>query len=136
MARPGMARSPMKPSARVAVLLGALLCGGAGDPAAGRAIVTNRAVGLCVLCHAGPWPEVTFQGSIGPSLAGVGRRLSAGDLRERVSHARALNPESVMPNYDGSGELHRVAPAFRDRPILSADQIEDVVAYLATLRTP
>jgi sulfur-oxidizing protein SoxX len=128
----------------VALLLAAaVLCAAAGEPVRaagepgrGRAIVTNREVGLCVLCHSGPWPEVTFQGSIGPNLAGIGKRLSEDEIRSRVAHARALNPDSVMPNYDGSGARQRVAAAFQGKPILTAQQIDDVVAYLATLRTP
>ncbi len=118
------------------LLAAALLTAAAGDPTTGRAIVTNRQVGLCVLCHSGPWPEITFQGTIGPSLTGIGARLSSDQLRARVAHARTANPASVMPNYDGSGDLHRVAAPYQGKPILTAQQIEDVVAYLGTLQTP
>lgn len=105
-----------------------------GDPARGRAIVANRQVGLCLLCHAGPLPEVRFQGNLAPNLAGTGRRWNEGQLRLRMVDARRLNPESIMPSYYRTEALTRVAPALRGQPILSAQQIEDVVAYLGTLR--
>lgn len=107
----------------------------AADPTRGRAIVANRQVGLCVLCHAGPFPEVAFQGNIGPDLHGVGARLTEAELRAQVTNAKALNPASVMPSYAATDQ-RRVAGPFQNRPILSPDQIEDVVAYLATLRAP
>lgn len=104
-----------------------------GDAARGKAIVGNRQLGLCVLCHAGPFGDDRFQGSIGPNLAGVGSRFAVGQLRLRVVDARRLNPDSVMPGYFNTEGLTRVAAAFQDRPILSAAQIEDVVAYLSSL---
>jgi sulfur-oxidizing protein SoxX len=110
------------------------LTGKPGNAEAGRAIVSNRQIGLCVLCHAGPFGDDHFQGSIGPNLAGVGSRLAQGQIRLRVADARHLNPDSVMPSYANTTGLNRVAPAFQGRPILSDAQIEDVVAYLATLR--
>ena len=111
------------------------LTGQPGNPEAGRMIVSNRQIGLCVLCHAGPFGDDRFQGGIGPNLAGVGSRLAEGQIRLRVADARHLNPDSVMPSYADTIGLTRVAPAFQGRPILSDVQIEDVVAYLATLRT-
>ena len=105
-----------------------------GDPARGRAIVANRQVGLCLLCHTGPIPEERFQGTLAPDLAGAGRRWSAGQLRLRVADAQALNPESIMPPYFRSAGLNRVAAAWRDKPVLNAQQVEDVVAYLVSLR--
>lgn len=110
------------------------LTGKPGSAEAGRAIVSNRQVGLCVLCHAGPFGDGRLQGSIGPNLTGVGSRLAEGQIRLRVADARHLNPDSVMPSYANTKGLNRVAPAFQGRPILSDTQIEDVVAYLATLR--
>lgn len=110
------------------------LTGKAGDPARGRQVVANRQVGLCLLCHSGPFPEERFQGSIGPSLAGVGERLSAGQIRLRIVDAGRLNPDTVMPPYYRVDGLHRVGRAWRDKPVLSAEQIEDVVAFLAMLR--
>ncbi len=110
------------------------LTGARGDAARGRAIVANRQVGLCLLCHSGPFPEERFQGSIGPVLDGVGTRLSEGQIRLRIVDPGRLNPESVMPAYFRSEGLMRVAPAFREKPVLTAEQIEDVIAYLVTLK--
>ena len=106
----------------------------AGDPARGRAIMANRQTGMCLLCHRGPIPEERFQGTIGPDLAGVGARLSAAQLRLRVVDMRRVNPASIMPAYHRADGLSRVAPAFAGKPILDAQQVEDVVAFLATLR--
>ena len=106
-----------------------------GDPARGRAIVANRQTGLCLLCHAGPIPENRFQGNLAPNLEGAGSRWSEGQLRLRLVDARRLNPESIMPSYYRTDGLTRVAPALRGQPILAAQQIEDVVAYLQTLRS-
>ena len=105
-----------------------------GDPARGRAIVSNRQVGLCLLCHSGPFPEERFQGDIGPDLSGVGGRLSQGEIRLRLVDSRRVNPESIMPPYHRTEGLTRVAPAFHGKPVLTAEQIEDVVAFLTTLR--
>jgi sulfur-oxidizing protein SoxX len=112
------------------------LTGTKGDAARGRAIVADRHVGLCLLCHTAPIPEERFQGELAPDLKGVGGRLSEGQLRLRIVDSSRLNPASIMPSYYRSaGEgLTRVAPAFRGKTVLSAEQIEDVVAYLMTLR--
>lgn len=105
-----------------------------GDAARGRAIIVNRNVGLCLLCHSGPFPEERFQGSIGPDLGGAGARLSEGQLRLRIVDAARVNAASIMPAYYRAEGLQRVAPAFRGKPVLSAQQVEDVVAFLTTLR--
>jgi sulfur-oxidizing protein SoxX len=110
------------------------LTGHTGDPARGRAIVLNRQVGLCLLCHSGPFPEERFQGNMAPDLKGAGARWSKGELRLRMVDARQLNPQTIMPPYFVVEGMNRVAPAFRGKPILTAEQIEDVVAFLATLR--
>jgi L-cysteine S-thiosulfotransferase len=114
--------------------IAASLTGTQGDPARGRAIVTNRQVGLCLLCHSGPFPEERLQGNMAPDLAGAGARWSEGQLRLRIVDAGRLNPDTIMPPYYRIDGLHRVAPPFRGKPVLSAEQIEDVVAFLATLR--
>ena len=106
----------------------------AGDPTRGRAIVTNRQAGLCLLCHSGPFPEERFQGDLGPDLRGVGKRYTEAELRKRLVDPAAVNPRTIMPSYSRTGGLARVAPAFRDKPLLSEEQIEDVVAFLATLK--
>jgi len=96
--------------------------------------VANRQVGLCLLCHSGPFPEERFQGDLAPDLTGVGARLPEGQIRLRIVDSAKLNPQSIMPAYYRSEGLTRVAIAFRGKTILSAEQIEDVVAYLSTLR--
>ena len=105
-----------------------------GDAARGRAIVANRQVGLCLLCHSGPFPEERFQGNLAPSLAGAGARWSEGQLRLRLVDARRLAPATIMPAYYRTDHLTRVAASWRSRPLLDAQQIEDVVALLSTLR--
>jgi len=111
----------------------ASLTGAKGDPARGRAIVANRQVGLCLLCHSGPFPEERFQGGLAPDLRSAAR-LSEGQIRQRIVDSTKLNPQSIMPAYYRSEGLERVAPAYRGKTILSAEQIEDVVAYLTTLK--
>ena len=110
------------------------LTGATGDPARGRAIVTNRQVGLCLLCHSGPFPEERFQGNLAPDLKGAGARWTEGQLRLRIADSRGINPTSIMPAYHRTEGLTRVAPALRGKPILSPEQIEDVVAFVVTLR--
>ena len=105
-----------------------------GDPVRGRAIVVSRRQGLCLLCHSGPFPEERFQGTLAPNLGGVGARLSESELRARLVDPARFNPETVMPAYFRTEGLTRVAPSFRGKTILSAAQIEDVVAFLATLK--
>jgi sulfur-oxidizing protein SoxX len=109
------------------------LTGAKGDPARGRAIVANRQVGLCLLCHSGPIPEERFQGDLAPDLRGAGKRWSEAQLRQRIVDSRKLNPSTIMPSYYRTEGHSRVAPAFRGKPLLNAEQIEDVVAYLKTL---
>jgi sulfur-oxidizing protein SoxX len=111
------------------------LSDGAGDAARGRAIVANRQLGLCLLCHTAPIPEERFQGNLAPDLAGAGDRWSAPELRRRMVDASRLNPETIMPAYYKTDGLTRVSAVLQGKPILTAQQIEDVVAYLQTLRT-
>jgi len=110
------------------------LAGLTGDPVRGRAIVASRQAGLCLLCHRGPFPEERFQGTIGPDLNGIGARLSEGQIRMRIVDPGRFNAATVMPAYFRTEGLTRVAPSFKDKPILSAQQIEDVVSFLATLK--
>jgi len=110
------------------------LTGKPGDAARGRAIVANRSVGLCLLCHSGPIAEERFQGDIAPSLAGAGSRWSEGQLRLRIVDGPRLNADTIMPAYYRTGGLQRVARNFEGKTILSAEQVEDVVAYLVTLK--
>jgi sulfur-oxidizing protein SoxX len=109
------------------------LTGVPGDAARGRALVIDR-TSTCILCHSGPFPEQKFQGDLAPDLAGAGSRWSEGQLRLRLVDASRLNPATIMPSYYRVEGLDRVGPAWRGKPILSAEQIEDMVAYLVTLR--
>lgn len=109
-------------------------CAAEGDPARGRAIVIDRQTGMCLLCHSGPFPEERFQGDLAPDLAGVGARLGAEQLRLRLTDPQGLNPSTIMPSYSRIEGLWRVAPERRGRPLLTPQQIDDVVAFLGTLR--
>lgn len=106
----------------------------AGDAARGRAIVVNARLGMCLLCHQAPMHEQTFQGNLAPSIAGAGTRSTAAQLRLRLVDGRRLNPDSIMPSYYRVDGLMRVGSAWQSKPILDAQQIEDVVAYLRTLK--
>ncbi len=111
----------------------ASLTGAKGDPVRGRAIVASRQAGLCLLCHSGPFPEERFQGELAPDLRSAAR-FTEGQIRMRIVDPRKANPESIMPAYFRTEGLTRVAPAYRGKTIFSAEQVEDVVAYLMTLR--
>lgn len=104
-----------------------------GDPQRGREVVSGREAN-CLLCHAVAETGVRFMGDIGPPLSGVASRLSEGQLRLRIVDSSRLNPETVMPSYYKVDGLVRVAPAYRGKPVLTAQQVEDVIAYLKTLK--
>jgi len=105
-----------------------------GDARRGQAIVANRTIGLCVLCHRVPGVGKHFYGDLATDLAGAGNRWNAGQLRLRIVDASRLKRDSIMPPYYRVDGLQRVAQAYRGKPILSAAQIEDIVAYLETLK--
>lgn len=105
-----------------------------GNVLRGRAIVASRQTGLCLLCHRGPFPEERFQGDIGTDLSGAGSRWTEGQLRARIVDSRRIAPDSVMPPLHRVEGLQRVGPAFAGRPALDAQQVEDVVAFLRTLK--
>ena len=111
----------------------ASLTGAKGDPVRGRALVASRQAGLCLLCHSGPFPEERFQGDLAPDLRSAAR-LTEGQIRQRIVDPGKVRPGSFMPAYYRTEGLTRVAPAFQGKTILSAEQIEDIVAYLMTLR--
>ena len=154
MPKPGSARSRRRPSAEAVLLAAAIvvaapglrpytivgdaipaaLTGTAGDPASGRAVILDRRLGACLLCHTGPFPEEKFQGTLAPDLSGAGSRWSEGQLRLRIVDATRLDPDTIMPPYYRVDGLTRVGELWRGKPVLSAEQIEDVVAFLLTLR--
>ena len=103
-----------------------------GSAERGREVFVSREGGHCVLCHAAP--GVAVAGNVGPSLTGVGTRLSAAQIRFRVADITRLNPDAVMPSFHRTQGLARVADAYAGKPVLDAQQVEDVVAFLAGLR--
>ena len=104
-----------------------------GDAARGKAVVVSRDSN-CLLCHAVPDSGVRFMGNVGQSLEGVGARLTEGQLRLRIVDSAPLNPDTMMPSYYRTDGLNRVAEAWRGKPVLTGQQVEDTVAYLFTLR--
>lgn len=104
-----------------------------GDPVRGRTIAAGRK-GNCLACHAMPIPEEGFQGDIGPDLRGVGARYKAAELRLRLVDPTRLDPDTIMPPFHRVDGLHRVKAELRGRPILTAQEIEDVIAYLMSLK--
>jgi len=110
------------------------LDGRLGDAPRGEAVVRDRETGNCLICHSIPVAQERFQGEIGPPLAGVGARLSPAQLRLRVVDPTRLNPRAIMPAYHRVDGLVRVDPRWAGRPVLDAQAVEDVVAYLATLK--
>jgi len=111
------------------------LTGQPGDAARGKAVAVNSDLGNCLICHAIPIPEVPegAAGDLGPSLAGVGGRMSAAELRQRIVDPKAINPDTIMPGYFVTEGLTRVQNQYEGRPVLTGQQIEDLVAYLMTL---
>jgi sulfur-oxidizing protein SoxX len=104
-----------------------------GDPERGRAVLLDRDRGHCLLCHAIEQIDEGFQGNIGPPLSAVGDRLGTGELRARIVDPTRLNPRTAMPAYFRSEGLRQVAAEYVGKPILTAQEVEDVVAFLATL---
>jgi sulfur-oxidizing protein SoxX len=109
------------------------LTGKPGDPANGRALVVKRET-TCLLCHAGPFPDQRFQGNLSPDLTGTASRWTEGELRLRMVDATRLNEATIMPSFYRIDGLNRVATNLRGKPILTAQEVEDVVAFLATLK--
>ena len=108
--------------------------GTTGNAERGRALILGREAANCVLCHAVPEPSLRFSGNLGPPLGGVARTLSVAQLRLRVVDNMRVKPTTIMPSYYRIEGFDQVAGAYRGKPILDAEQIEDIVAYLATLR--
>lgn len=122
--------------------VGQSLSGAPGDPAAGREIVGNKSLGNCVACHeVSDLSDVPFHGEIGPSLDGVGDRWNEAELRGIVANAKVMFEDSVMPSFYKTEGFIRPGNAYTGEaadetfgPLLTAQQIEDVVAYLASLK--
>ena len=107
-----------------------------GDAARGKAVAVNSDMGNCLICHHMPIAEVPegAAGDIGPDLAGVGARLSGPELRQRIVDPKAIDPETVMPAYYVADGLYRVQHKYEGKTILTAQQVEDLVAYLESLK--
>jgi L-cysteine S-thiosulfotransferase len=110
------------------------LMGMVGDAARGRAIVARRDQGFCLLCHRAPVAEAPQQGNLASDLTGAGQRWTPAQLRLRVVDPRYLQPDSLMPAFHRTVGLSQVGAAWKDRPVLTAQDVEDVVAYLTTLK--
>jgi L-cysteine S-thiosulfotransferase len=110
------------------------LGGHIGDVARGERLVRGRERGNCLICHQIPLPDERFQGDLGPSLAGIGSRRTLGQLRLRLIDQTRINPDTIMPAYYRIDGLVRVAPRFQGKPALTAAEIEDVIAWLHTLK--
>lgn len=112
----------------------AALTGEMGDATRGLGVFTGRDEGHCVLCHAVDGLDAEFQGNVGPNLSGLGDRLTPAQIRLRIADAQSIWPETVMPSYYRVSGLNQVAPEYEGEPALSARQIEDLVAYLSSLK--
>jgi len=106
----------------------------AGDPDRGREVFLDRDLGHCLLCHQVAQLDAPFQGNIGPDLSSVGDRLPAATIRERIADPTTLNPETVMPAYARTDNLIDVDERYLGKPILDARQLEDLVAFVASLK--
>jgi len=127
------AADPLQPYEIVGDAIPRPLTGKPGDPVQGRAVLVRRE-STCLLCHSGPFPDQRFQGDLSPDLTGVGSRWTEGQLRLRMVDAAHFNPDTIMPSFYRIDGLTRVAPNLRGKPILTAQEIEDVVAFLMTLK--
>jgi sulfur-oxidizing protein SoxX len=138
LARGAWGQAPLVPFKVTGNAIEAPLTDRPGDAARGRDVVLNRNEGGCLLCHAVPATpgdeRTRFMGNLAPPLAGVGARLSAAQLRLRLVDSMRVNPDTIMPSYYRVEGLNQVAAAFRGKPLLSAQQIEDAVAWLSTLK--
>jgi sulfur-oxidizing protein SoxX len=126
--------SPLQAQVFVGDAINASLSGQPGDSVRGRALVLSRQGGLCILCHSGPFPEERFQGTLAPDLAASSAALSAEQLRARIVDASRFNPNTIMPSYFRAEGFTRIAPQFAGKAILTAQDIEDVVAFLVSLK--
>lgn len=110
------------------------LSGKPGDVANGKKIFVHRKKGNCLTCHTAPIPEEEFHGNVAPDLAGVGSRMSVGEIRLRVVNPKIVNPDTMMMAFYRTHGLRQVNENFAGKPMLNEQEIEDVVAYLASLK--
>lgn len=110
------------------------LTGKPGDAVKGRNVAINRKKGNCLACHVLPIPEQTFHGNIGPELNGVAGRLSEGEVRARIVNPKLANEGTIMPAFYKNEGFTRVLKGFEGKSLLSASEVEDVVAYVMTLK--
>jgi sulfur-oxidizing protein SoxX len=113
----------------------ASLTGVAGDPAAGKKAFVNRKQGNCLACHINDdASEQSFHGEVGPQLDGAGSRWDEAQLRGIVVNSKKTFEDSIMPSFYRAKNGARTMKKFEGKTILSAQQVEDVVAYLVTLK--
>jgi sulfur-oxidizing protein SoxX len=111
------------------------LCGLQGDPKRGRALSADKRGGNCLACHMMPIAEQPLHGTVGPPLYGVGARLTEGQIRLRIVDERQVNPMTIMPGfYSDPRQANRVANEYWGKTYLTAQQVEDLVAYLVTIK--
>jgi sulfur-oxidizing protein SoxX len=111
------------------------LTGQPGDPVNGRKLAIDRKLGNCLACHVLPIPEQPFHGDVGPDLSETGGDFSEGELRLRIVDSKVLNPDTIMPAFYRNDGFERVLKKFQGKAMLSAQQVEDIVAYLMTLKS-
>lgn len=133
-ARAQPAPAPLVPYEVTGDAISEPLSGQRGDAARGRAIAFDPERGNCTICHPAPGGDARTQGNVAPTLAGVAGRLAEGQIRLRLVDATRLNPQTIMPPYYRVENLHRVGEQWRGRPVLQAREIEDIVAFLMTLK--
>ncbi len=109
------------------------LTGKPGDPKKGRKLAINRRKGNCLACHTMPAPEQADHGNIGVTLFGVAKRYKKGELRLRLVNPKIVNPDTIMPAYYKTNGLNRVQKKWKGKTIISAQEVEDILAYVMTL---
>ena len=114
--------------------IAASLTGKAGDPVNGKKLAINRKKGNCLACHSMPIPEQAFHGNVGPDLKGIAASYSEGEFRLRLVDPKVLNSETIMPAFYKAAGFNRVMKKFAGKTIISAQDVEDIVAYLMTLK--
>jgi sulfur-oxidizing protein SoxX len=110
------------------------LTGKPGDAKKGRATAINRKKGNCLACHSMPAPEQADHGNIGPNLAGVASRYTIAELRLRLVSGKSINPDTIMPSFYMKTGFNRVQKKWRGKTIIGAQDVEDILAYLITLK--